>query len=201
MLSASKIAFMPALALHSAMPKPSRKPKVSLPSLRPAMRVISSRRGRARRRNDIGGEREMVGDRGRVGKERIDRHARGDGREQRDQRIEHDAGGEREQPVVLDLVVGADEDVLPAAPGDMHGRRRLAAPALLAGARFLQRQRLDAGFSDPNARLGLAAVVVALHGIDRPPWRSAPTRQTRQSGSQCGIRGRAGSYSGWLQGR
>jgi hypothetical protein len=44
MLRASKIAFMPALALHSAMPSPRRKPKVSLPSLFAAMRVISSRR-------------------------------------------------------------------------------------------------------------------------------------------------------------
>ena len=44
MLSASKIAFMPALALHSAMPSPRRKPKVSLPSLLAAMRVISALR-------------------------------------------------------------------------------------------------------------------------------------------------------------
>ena len=42
MLSASNIAFMPALALHSAMPSPKRKPKVSLPSLFAAMRVISA---------------------------------------------------------------------------------------------------------------------------------------------------------------
>ena len=42
MLRASKIAFMPALALQSAMPSPRRKPKVSLPSLLAAMRVISA---------------------------------------------------------------------------------------------------------------------------------------------------------------
>ena len=43
MLSASKIAFMPALALHSAMPRPTRNPNVNLPSLFEAMRAISSR--------------------------------------------------------------------------------------------------------------------------------------------------------------
>src|SRR6476661_393790 len=42
MLSASKIAFMPALALHKATPSPRRKPKVSLPSLLAAMRAISA---------------------------------------------------------------------------------------------------------------------------------------------------------------
>ncbi len=137
-------------------------------------------------RNDIGGERDMVGDRGRVGKERIDRHARGDGREQRNQRIEHHPGREREQPVVLHLMVGADEDVLPAAPGDMHGGRRLAAPALLTGARFLQRQRLECRIFRPERRLGLAVVVVALHRIDDRRGgqhrRGKPGNQTLNAG-------------------
>ena len=35
------MAFMPALALHSAMARPSRKPNVSFPSLFAAIREIS----------------------------------------------------------------------------------------------------------------------------------------------------------------
>ncbi len=152
-------------------------------------------------RNDIGGERDMIGDRGRVGKERIDRHARGDGREQRNQRIEHHAGREREQPVVLHLMVGADEDVLPAAPGDVHGGRRLAAAALLAGARFLQRQRLGCRIFGPERGLGLAVVVVALHGIDhrrRGQDRGGkPRNQTLKAGFGAGLGlGHAGLVAG-----
>ena len=95
---------------------------MSRPSLLLAMRVISLRsrssapagRCRPRWRDDC---RSM---RRRRTAHRTTR--RRDRRKQRDQRIEHHAGREREQPVVHALLIGADDDVLPAAPGNVHRR-------------------------------------------------------------------------------
>jgi len=42
MFKASKIAFMPALALHIAMPRPMTKANVNFPSLPAAIRTICS---------------------------------------------------------------------------------------------------------------------------------------------------------------
>ena len=192
MLSASKIAFMPALALHSAMPNPIRKPKVSLPSLRPAMRVISLAQEVERRAgNDVGDEREMVGDRRRVGEERVDRDAGGDRREQRDQRIEHDAGGERHQPVLLDLMVGADEDVLPAAPGDVHRAFGALRPRPCSRARAsCSDSGSIAGFSEPNAASALWRSVVALHGVDH-------RRRGQDRGRKPGNQAFDAGFGGW----
>jgi hypothetical protein len=90
--------FMPALALHSAMPSPRRKPKVSLPSLLAANAgdLLAQEIERAGR-DDVGGNRKMLADRRHVGEQRVGRNTRGDGRKQGHQGIERDAGGERQE--------------------------------------------------------------------------------------------------------
>src|ERR1700716_849148 len=164
MLSASKIAFMPALALHSAMPSPRRKPKVSLPSLLAAMREIS-----APRRSRFADDRKMLADRRYIGEQRVGRNAGGDRRKQGNERIERNAGGQRQETVILDFVVSADKDILPTAPGNLRRRARAAAATALDGTDLLQGQwflrRRRARGKTRRPRLA-AAIVLNLETID-----------------------------------
>ena len=89
--------------------------------------------------HDIGGNREMLADGGDIGKQRVGRDPGGNGRKQGDQRIERHAGRERQQAVVEDFAIGANEDVLPAAPGDLLRHVRLTSAAGFDGASIAAR--------------------------------------------------------------
>src|ERR1700730_11274863 len=171
MLRASKIAFMPALALHSAIPSPNRKPKVSLPSLFGAMREISSpSRSERAGRNNVGGNRQVLAYGGGISEQRVDRYAHRDRRKQSNQRIEGDARGERQQAVGQDFIISPDKNILPAAPGNLQQRAGLPAAAPFCRAPFLQGQRfLRRGSAGENAGgLRLHAIFLKLEGIDYP---------------------------------
>jgi hypothetical protein len=59
----------------------------------------------------------VIADRGRTREQPIERHKGGYRREDREQTVEDDTRGDREQPVLADLLVGAPENILPAPPG------------------------------------------------------------------------------------
>src|SRR5262245_31407744 len=92
--------------------------------------------------DDVGGDLEVIADGGRVGKQGIGRHSGGDTGKQGDQRIERDPGGKREQPVLLDLPIGADKNILPAGPWNLQRPACPPAAAVFGGAPFLPAQRL-----------------------------------------------------------
>src|SRR5215471_11119811 len=107
-LSASKSAFMPALALHNATHKATTKPNVSLPSLLAAMRMISSRSTSSVPAGTI----SVAMDRclamvpASANKAYDDTPAAIAGNSATsDERIERDASGECQQAVLLDLAI------------------------------------------------------------------------------------------------
>jgi hypothetical protein len=123
MLSASKIAFMPALALHSAMPSPQDKAEGE-----PAVALggdagdLGAHDVEGAGRDDVGGGGEMVADGGGIGEQRVGGDPCRDCRKQGDQRIESDVGGERAR---LD---GRDEtaDVSPTRRTSRIGSARIS---------------------------------------------------------------------------
>src|SRR5665213_3652571 len=60
------------------------------------------------------------------GEQCVARYQRGDGRKDCEQSVEHHTGGERQQPVVIDLLIGAVEDALPERPAALKRFRRIA---------------------------------------------------------------------------
>src|SRR3954471_5880488 len=115
MLSASKSAFTPALALQIAVPRPRAKPKAE-GSARlagdPLHLLADDVEGAARQ--EVAEGVEVALDSARIGEEAIEGHERGDRGEDRQARIEGHARRDREHPVVAEAFVHAPEDVLPS---------------------------------------------------------------------------------------
>ena len=118
--------------------------------------------------HDISGNREMLADGGDIGKERVGRDPGGNGRKEGDQRIERHAGRERQQAVVEDFAIGANEDVLPAAPGDLLRHVRLTSAAGFEGASLLQGRWLlrRRGARRQPDEMRPSSIILQLEGID-----------------------------------
>jgi hypothetical protein len=93
----------------------------------------------------------MVVDRGRVGKETVERHERRDGRKKREEAEIGHARRDREDAILVHLFVGAPGDVLPALGGNF-GRRAGDAAAVLFGRCLALHFRAGMGLGVP--RLG-----------------------------------------------
>jgi hypothetical protein len=123
MLSASKIALTPELAVHSEIARPIRK-------LTPVLSRLGRRVGsfvREARRSLHWGRRSRscreTGYGSGVGKEAVYRNQSCDTRENSEQRIERDASGDQEDAVLRDTMIDPQKNVLP--PPDRDLRRRL----------------------------------------------------------------------------
>ncbi len=81
--------------------------------------------------DDLGKKRHGFIDRSRIGEQAVDRDEGTDRREDREQAVKDDARRHREHSVLVDLLVGAPEDVPPADPRNLPGvaERRVPAPA------------------------------------------------------------------------
>src|SRR5262245_6360135 len=84
----------------------------------------------------------MLADGRAPGEQAIEGHEGGDRRKQRQQAVEDDAGRDRKQAVLVELLPSAPQDVLPTAERDVPRRGRLAAAVGLIGPRLLPRERL-----------------------------------------------------------
>src|SRR5438874_12474658 len=71
----------------------------------------------------------MIADGARIDEKTIERNESCYSGKERQQPKEYDAGSNRKQPILLDLFVGAQEDILPAAPWDLPRRRCPSASA------------------------------------------------------------------------
>src|SRR5207249_6583807 len=76
----------------------------------------------------------MIADGGRIDENAIKRNEGCYRGKERQQPKEYDTGCNREQPILLDLFVGAQENILPAAPWDLPGRCCPSASARFARA-------------------------------------------------------------------
>src|SRR5439155_27356236 len=81
----------------------------------------------------------MIANGARIDEKTIERNESCYRGKERQQPKEYDAGCNRKQPILLDLFVGAQEDILPAAPWDLPRRR---CPS--ASARFVRPGRIGA---------------------------------------------------------
>jgi hypothetical protein len=108
----------------------------------------------------------MLADGGDIGEQRVGRYPGGDGRKESDQRIERHAGRDGQQTVVQDFAIGPNEDVLPAAPGDLLRHVCPASTAGFGGAPLLQGRwllrRRSAGRQPDGIRPG--AIILELEG-------------------------------------
>ena len=126
----------------------------------------------------------------------VDRDASGDCRGQARPVNRTQTRPQRHQPILLHLMVAADEDVLPAAPRDVDGRRRLASAAVFARARASCKDNGSiAGFAEPNATSAFELPVVALHGVDHRRRGQDRGRKPGDQAFDTGIRGLGGSCS------
>jgi hypothetical protein len=119
-------------------------------------------------RQDAGHGGEVVVDGCGVGEQAVERYERGDARKNREERIESDAGGDGEQPVLAHLLIDAPRHVLPALGRDL-GRLVGGAPAVL----FARRDALCLG---ARPRADGALLPGLLTGLDLPA-RSAPAAE------------------------
>src|SRR3954469_23508955 len=71
----------------------------------------------------------MLLDGGGIGEQAVDRDQGRNGREERKQAIEGDTSRDRQDAILVDLLVGAPENVLPALGRDLVGRRGLSSTA------------------------------------------------------------------------
>src|SRR5438874_8964875 len=74
----------------------------------------------------------MIADGARIDEKTIERNESCYSGKERQQPKEYDAGSNRKQPILLDLFVSAQEDILPAAPWDLPRRRCPSASARFA---------------------------------------------------------------------
>src|SRR3954454_24862245 len=72
----------------------------------------------------------MLLDGGGIGEQAVDRDQGRKGGEEREQAIEGDTSSDRQDAILVDLLVGAPEDVLPALGRDLVGRRGLSSTAM-----------------------------------------------------------------------
>jgi hypothetical protein len=73
-----------------------------------------------RRWKNAGREVDMLADRSGVGEQSVERYERCERRKDGEQSEEYDATGNREQAVLVDLLVGAPGDVFPADEGNVE---------------------------------------------------------------------------------
>ena len=108
---------------------------------------------------------QIGADGGGIGEQSVGRHQRRDGRKYREQPEEHDAGGGREQAVVVDLLIGAPQDVLPAGPGNLEGVAGKPAASVLG--EFAARRMSGAAIGWLVSRLRCGdGLKIALRGQD-----------------------------------
>jgi hypothetical protein len=129
-LSASKIAFMPALALQTEIARPEKKASPGLAGN--ALHLLADDVDRATGHQPC--ERcQMIVDRPRIGEQAVERDERGDGREQGEQRVERHPGSHREDAVAADLLVDAPSDIHPSLGRNFGRRIRLASALVFPG--------------------------------------------------------------------
>ena len=179
------IAFMPALALHSAMASPVMKPKTELcvAFCRQPRDLFVKDVDRAGGKHACGQRKMRVNRRG-VGDQSVERDERRNGGKDRQQRKEDDATRDSEQPVVVETRIDAPEDVLPSGPGDLPRNHGMSSPARLLGAANLGRNRLvvldlllrPLVGDQVRRRRGFARSLATLvrRGIDRPVRLTRP---------------------------
>jgi hypothetical protein len=152
------IAFMPAVALHSAAASLKMNPKPSFAPLPAVNRPIRSRRISTAPRENPRSKREMIANGGRACKKSIERNKRGDGGKDRKQAIENHTCCDRKQAVFAYLLIGAPENIFPAFPGYLPRRFGVPTPAQLMRPFVLDGPRLVAlARSAKSARSGATA--------------------------------------------
>ena len=119
---------------------------------------------------------EVILDRRRIGEEAVDGDEGGDRREDGEQGIIGHAGRHRHDPVLAELLIGAPQDVLPAASRDLSRRVGLSASAFLVcgvrrGVLLFRKARIGIAGLTCVLRLGAVRGVRSVTGMG---WRSPP---------------------------
>ena len=138
MFSVSNNDFIAALALQSEMPSPTRNVSPSVCDPFEATRVSCSRAtSMAPPGRNPPKLIEMFGDRRGIGEQPVHCDQRRDGRKDGQYAVVGHAGRQRHDPVFRYVRIDPQQDVLPAARGDLRGSGRLSAASIgIGGCRF-----------------------------------------------------------------
>src|SRR5580693_3731273 len=109
----------------------------------------------------------MLVDRRNLSKEPVQRYHRGNGRENRQQSVEHDPGRNGEHSIFIDLLVGPPKNVLPASPRNLPGCSRVPATPRLVGALVLNLSGFIRAAGSPHCATGRSPAVRRLATVGR----------------------------------